>query len=181
VDALRVLVVGPTSAAWEEVAEEVGADLARLRRPGVDVSYRCTGAGPRAVRNDADAIEAAPHVVRAVVAAAREGFDAVIVDCTDDPGVDAAREVVAVPVIGAGEALRTAIDRSPRPVRLFTGDELRALPADELVARARGAATVALGATGFFHLVESFTTVDGVRFVIDPLDAALEWCLAGVR
>jgi hypothetical protein len=38
------------------------------------LSYRCTGAGPLAVHTAEDAIEAAPHVVRAVVDAADEGF-----------------------------------------------------------------------------------------------------------
>src|SRR5688572_13420610 len=79
---VRVLVIGPTSAPWSTVAGEVAADLARLARPNVAVSYRCTGDGPVAIHTDEDAIEAAPHVVRAVVDAAHEGFDAVIVDCT---------------------------------------------------------------------------------------------------
>jgi Asp/Glu/hydantoin racemase len=174
------LVVGPTSAPFEDLADDVEVDLERLRRSGLEVSYRCTGAGPRAVRNGADVIAAAPFVVRAVVAAARDGFAAVIVDCTDDPGVEAARDRVAIPVIGAGEGLRMAIERSPGPVQLFSGDELRTMAAGELVERARGAATVALGATGCSHLVELFAAVDGVRVVIDPLDAALECCLAAM-
>jgi Asp/Glu/hydantoin racemase len=171
---LQVLLVGPTSAPWEEVADELEADLARLRRPGIALSYRCTGAGPRAIRSRADLVEAAPHVVRTVVAAAGEGFDAVIVDCTDDPGVVAARALVTIPVIGAGEGLRIALSTSPRPVRLITGDDLRAMTPDELAERARGAATVALGATGYFQLVEPLKAIDGVRLVVDPLDAALE-------
>jgi Asp/Glu/hydantoin racemase len=85
---MRVLIVGPTRSPWAEIAEGVEADLARLSRPGVDVAYRCTGAGPAAIRTSQDAIDAAPHVVRTVTQAAGEGFDAVIVDCTDDPGVE---------------------------------------------------------------------------------------------
>jgi Asp/Glu/hydantoin racemase len=116
-----------------------------------------------------------------VVAAAGEGFDAVIVDCTDDPGVEAARAVVKIPVIGAGEGLRIALTASPRPIRLFTGDDLRAMTPDELVERPRGSTTVALGATGYSHLVELLKAIDGVRLVIDPLDAALERCLAAMH
>jgi allantoin racemase len=177
----RVLVVGPTSRSWEDVADGVTVDVDRLRRPGVELVYRCTGAGPKAVRSRDDAVAAAPHVVRAVVAAAAEAFDAVIVDCTADPGVHAARELVSIPVIGAGEALQMAIGRSPRPVRLFTGDELRTATTAELIERARGARTVALGATGFSHLVELLAGSAGVGIVIDPLDAALECCLVALR
>ena len=177
----RVLIVGPTSASWEDVAAEVTADLERLRRPDLELTYRCTSAGPPAIRGAADVAAAAPHVVRAAMAAAGDGFDAVIVDCTDDPGVAAARGAAGVPVIGAGEALRTAIAGAPRPVRLFSGDELRQLPVAEVVMRARGARTVALGATGFSHLVEPCAAVDGVRVVLDPLDVAVELCLAATR
>jgi Asp/Glu/hydantoin racemase len=174
---LRVLVVGPTSRPWDEVADEVAADLIRLRRTGVEVSYRCTGAGPHAILSSADAVAAAPHVVHVVVVAAADGFDAVIVDCTDDPGVEAARAMVEIPVVGAGEALRMAMVGAPQPVHLFSGDELRTMGIDELVERARGAATVVLGATGFSDRAELFAAIDGVTAVIDPLDAALDRCL----
>jgi 2'-5' RNA ligase len=177
----RILVVGPTSAPWAAIAAEVEADLARLRRPGVDVSYRCTGAGPASIRTDEDVTAAAPHVVRTVTEAAREGFDAVIVDCTDDPGVDDARAAVTIPVIGAGEALRAAVDSSPPPVRVFSGDELRSLTPAALVDEARDAKTVALGATGHAHLVGVFTAADPGRKVIEPLDAALDLCLARLQ
>ena len=84
---LRILVVGPTSAPWSAVADEVTADLARLTRPGIELEYRCTGGGPASIRDSTDAAAASPFVVRTVQAAEHEGLDAVIVDCTDDPGV----------------------------------------------------------------------------------------------
>jgi 2'-5' RNA ligase len=181
VSSRRILIVGPTSAPWAAIAADVEADLARLRRPGVDLSYRCTGAGPASIRTDDDVTAAAPHVVRTVTEAAREGFDAVIVDCTDDPGVDDARAAVSIPVVGAGEALRAAVDSSPPPVRLFSGDELRSLTPAALVDEARDARTVALGGTGHSSLVGVFTAVDAGRKVVEPLAAALDLCLARLR
>lgn len=178
---LRVLLVGPTSALWSEVEREVAADLARLARPDIAVSYRCTGAGPLAIHTDEDEIAAAPHVVRAVVEAAAEGFDAVIVDCTGDPGVVEARQAVRIPVVGAGEALRAAIDAAPTPVCLLTGDELRSFDPGALLAKTSGAETVALGGTGFSHLVDVLVDADPGRLVLDPLDQALEMCLAQLR
>jgi allantoin racemase len=44
------------------------------------------------------------QIVYAVMAAAREGFDAIVVNCFDDYGVEQARSVVDVPVIGIGSA-----------------------------------------------------------------------------
>jgi Asp/Glu/hydantoin racemase len=177
----RVLIVGPTSASWDDVAEGVTADLERLRPPDLELSYRCTAAGPRTIRRPADVVAAAPHVVQAAIAAAREGFDAVTVDCTDDPGVAAARQVADIPVIGAGEALRAAIADAPRPVRLFRGDDLRRFTTDEVLERARGARTIALGATGFSHHAERCAAIEGVRVLLDPLDVAVESCLSNAR
>ena len=127
----RLLIVGPTSASWGDAAEEVTVDLEPLRRPGLELSYRCIGAGRRAIRSDADVVAAVPHVVQVAVATAKEGFGAVIVDCTDDPGDAAARRSADITVIGAGEALRWAIAEALGPARLFSGDELRQLTTDE--------------------------------------------------
>ena len=101
-----------------------------------------------------------------------------IVDRTDDPGVAAARRSADITVIGAGEALRWAIAEAPGPARLFSGDELRQLTTDELPMRARGARTVALGATGFSYLVDSCAALEGVLVVLDPLTVAVEVGLA---
>jgi allantoin racemase len=174
---IRVLLIGPTSAPWSADAEDVEADLRRLARPDVLLSYRSTGAGPRAIHTDEDAIAAAPHVVRAVVDAADEGFDAVIVDCTADPGVAEARQAVTIPVVGAGEALRAAIGSAPTPVYVLTGDELRTLELGALLARTAGAATVALGGTGYSHLLGALVDADPERVILDPLDHALALCL----
>ena len=174
---LKVLLVGPTSAPWATIEADVDADLARLARPGVELSYRCTGAGPATIHSDEDSAAAAPFVVQTVVAAEAEGFDAVIVDCTADPGVAAARKVVQIPVVGAGEALQSAITAAPQPVCRLTADELRTGDVTTLANGLRGAATVALGGTGFSHLVEILTSVDPRLVVLDPLSVALDECL----
>jgi hypothetical protein len=40
----RVVIVGPTSAPWAEIAESVEDDLGHLRRPGLEVADVTTGA-----------------------------------------------------------------------------------------------------------------------------------------
>lgn len=169
-----MLLIGPTSVPWEAIADGVEADLARLARDGVELAYRCTGSGPAEIRSDVDALAAAPFVVQAVVDAASDGFDAVIVDCTADPGVTDARAAVQIPVIGAGEALQSAIACARRPVCMLTGDELRSITASALVARADGVATVALGGTDFSHLVDVIVDACPGIVVLDPLAVALD-------
>lgn len=170
---MRVLLLGPTSASWESIAAEVQADLDRLRRPGVELTYRCTPAGPEHVHTAADVEAAAPHVVAAIVTAQQDGFDGVIVDCTADPGVADARRAVRIPVVGAGEALRAAIAAVPEPVCVLDGDELRSMTTAQIVARAADATTVALGATGFSHLTDELAAALPHMTVLDPLPVAL--------
>ncbi len=170
--------IGPTSATWASIAAELEVDLARLARPGVELTYRCIGGGPSEIRNDEDARIAAPFVVQAVIDEMGDGFDAVIVDCTADPGVADARKVAAIPVVGVGEALRAAIAAAPRPVCELSGNELRSLDHAALISRTRGAATVALGGTGFSHLVDVLVEADPDLLVLDPLDVALDACIA---
>lgn len=45
-----------------------------------------------------------PYTVESTIQAEKEGFDAVIIACYFDPGVDEAREVVNIPVVGIAEA-----------------------------------------------------------------------------
>lgn len=45
-----------------------------------------------------------PWTLQMVVEAERRGYDAVITGCFADPGIDACREMVRIPVIGPGEA-----------------------------------------------------------------------------
>jgi allantoin racemase len=44
------------------------------------------------------------EIVRSVLQAAQDGFDAVVVNCFDDFGVEPARSVVSIPVVGIGAA-----------------------------------------------------------------------------
>ena len=43
---------------------------------------------------------AAPQVIQRILEAERNGMDAVVIDCMSDPGFDAVREAVSIPVIG---------------------------------------------------------------------------------
>lgn len=64
---------------------------------------------PSSVESRVEELGLALWVVEQAVEAERRGFDAVITGCFSDPGVEAARERVVIPVIGPGEtALYTA-------------------------------------------------------------------------
>lgn len=60
-------------------------------------------AGPVSVESAVDEVLAGPGVVAGALAAEAAGCSAMVIDCMLDPGLDAAREAVAIPVIGCGE------------------------------------------------------------------------------
>lgn len=60
--------------------------------------------GPASIESRFDDALAAPGVVAGAIEAAADGADAIVVDCMADTGVAAAREAVAVPVVGAAES-----------------------------------------------------------------------------
>ncbi len=77
---------------------------------------------------------AAPGVVDAALAAEADGIEALVIDCMLDPGLEAAREAVAIPVIGCGEAgLRAAAEAGPFSVVTVLDRQARAFR--ELAAR----------------------------------------------
>ncbi|MCC6010554.1 MAG: aspartate/glutamate racemase family protein [Fervidicoccaceae archaeon] len=46
----------------------------------------------------------APYILQKVKWAEKEGYGAVVIDCFGDPAIDAAREIVNIPVVGANHA-----------------------------------------------------------------------------
>lgn len=60
--------------------------------------------GPISVECEYDCALAAPHVVALARDAEQKGYNGVVVYCFDDPGVNACKEVLQIPVVGAGEA-----------------------------------------------------------------------------
>jgi allantoin racemase len=72
--------------------------------PGCEVEVRSLPRGPASIESAYDAALVVPELLRAVADAEEEAFDAVIVGCFSDPGLDAARELVTGPVIGPGAA-----------------------------------------------------------------------------
>ncbi len=74
------------------------------RFPSLQVTSRCIPDHPSGVHNEATERSAAPLVAALAAEFEKEGYDAVIVSCAGDPGVEEARRQVRIPVIGAGRA-----------------------------------------------------------------------------
>jgi allantoin racemase len=86
------------------LAEKAAAEYRAAANGGAEISLACLPNGTRTIESDFDIALAQPETVRAAIQAENEGVDACIVACFSDPGVDAAREMVNIPVIGEGQA-----------------------------------------------------------------------------
>lgn len=70
----------------------------------VTFSHAGLARGPASIEGAFDDALAGPGIIAAALEAEAAGVDAVIIDCMGDPGLAAAREAVAIPVLGPGEA-----------------------------------------------------------------------------
>jgi allantoin racemase len=81
------------------------ADCARaVAGDAVIVTGVTSEIGPESIESHYDEALSVPGVLRAVQRGEQEGVDGFVIACFGDPGLDAAREVAAGPVIGIAEA-----------------------------------------------------------------------------
>ena len=71
---------------------------------GTEVIAEPTARGPAAIESAHDAGLVVPELIRLAPLAQKRGFDALIIGCYSDPGLDALRELLTIPVIGPGAA-----------------------------------------------------------------------------
>lgn len=98
---MRIRVVVP---GINRESEAMGLDqYSAAARPGTEISLAFLDDGPDSIESRYEATMAGPGIVSKVLAAEKDGVDAAIIDCVLDPGMDAAREIVSIPVVGPGE------------------------------------------------------------------------------
>ncbi len=77
-------------------------------RPDTELSIKTIDTHTTILRPYADSLYfellQTQYVVEGIIQAEKEGFDAAIIGCYFDPGLDPAREVVDIPVVGLAEA-----------------------------------------------------------------------------
>jgi allantoin racemase len=86
-------------------AGEVARRRAFLREragPGVEVDVWSLAEGPASIESAYEAALVVPELTERVRRAECLGWSAVIVGCFSDPGLDALRELVTIPVVGPG-------------------------------------------------------------------------------
>jgi len=85
-------------------SDERAEYLEERASPGVTVEARPSKGGPSTIESMVDEYASIPGTLEAVRAAEEEEFDAIVTGCFGDPGIDAARELVSIPVLAPGES-----------------------------------------------------------------------------
>lgn len=78
------------------------AFLERYAEAGTEIEVRSVARGTASVESAYDAAIIVPYIIEELREAETQGAAACIVGCFSDPGLDAVREVVKVPVVGPG-------------------------------------------------------------------------------
>jgi allantoin racemase len=97
---MRILVVNPNTTA--SMTEKIGAAARRVASAGTDILAVNSANGPASIEGFYD--EAMSLAGMLAVIRETKDFDAVVIACFDDTGLDAARCLTDKPVIGIGEA-----------------------------------------------------------------------------
>ena len=80
------------------------ADFEPHARPDTRVTQTEIDHGPASIESSFDEALALPDTIAKIVAAERDGADAVVIDCMGDPAVDAGREATDMLVLGPAQS-----------------------------------------------------------------------------
>jgi len=106
--------------------------LKQIANPGTEIVVKSLPQGPETIESEFDKALAEKHVVEVVareLLSGKGGYDAVMINCFDDPGVKALREVVHdTLVLGIGEtSITTALMLGFSIAIISTGRESKAI------------------------------------------------------
>ena len=98
---MKILVINPNSS--EKMTASVCSVLKRVKRSDTQLMVVRTVGAPPAIQSASDIAQTVPFMLELVRKANRENYDAVILACFSDPGLEAAREQSDILVMGIEE------------------------------------------------------------------------------
>lgn len=99
---MKIMVINPNTS--QSMTDHLRQELERIKRPETELTVVCAESGPETIESAYDEAYAIPPTLDLVKKANREGYDAVILACFSDPGLEAAKEISEIPVIGIEES-----------------------------------------------------------------------------
>lgn len=130
---MRILVVNPNTTAT--MTETIAAAAHGAAAAGTVIDAVTSAMGPDSIEGYYDEALSVPGLLAAIREGERAGADAAIIACFDDTGLDAARAMAAIPVIGICEAALSLASFIARRFTVVTTAERARIPVEDLVAR----------------------------------------------
>jgi len=126
---MRICVINPNSS--KSVTDHLRNTLNKIKRDDCELTVICPEHGPVSIESAYDETIAAFYVMDLVKKANEDGYDAIVLACFSDPGLDAAKEISSIPVIGIEEATLHMAAMLGHKFSIMTGMERR-IPTREL-------------------------------------------------
>ncbi|PRY42232.1 aspartate/glutamate racemase family protein [Umezawaea tangerina] len=121
---MLIKIVNPNTS--KGMTRSIHAAALAMAAPGTSVDAVSPAMGPASIESHYDEALSVPGVLAEVAAGEQSGVDGYVIACFGDPGLDAARELAAGPVVGIAEAaMRTAAYLGRRFTVVTTLDRTR--------------------------------------------------------
>ena len=99
---MRILIINPNTTA--SMTATIADSAWRVAGHQTEIVAVTSSMGPVSIEGYYDEVFAVPGLLKEIAAGEKQGIDAVVIACFDDTGLDAARALANVPVIGICEA-----------------------------------------------------------------------------
>jgi allantoin racemase len=80
--------------------EDIVKETSTCKAPDTQIDIVTLSKGPASIESYYDEVLCSYHLLEQLKQAEKDGIDGIFIDCFGDPGVDAAREIVSIPVVG---------------------------------------------------------------------------------
>ena len=129
----RVLVVNPNTTA--SMTDTIAAAARGVAAASTEIMAVTSSMGPVSIEGYYDEAFALPGLLKAIAEGERDGAQAAVIACFDDTGLDAARAMAGIPVIGICEAALVTAAFIAKRFTVVTTMERSRVPIEELAHR----------------------------------------------
>jgi allantoin racemase len=131
--ATRILVVNPNTTA--SMTATIGAAARAVAATATEIVAVASTMGPASIEGYYDEALAVPGLLREIAKGERAGARAAVIACFDDTGLDAARAMAAIPIVGICEAALAMAALVAQRIVVVTTMERSLVPIEALVRR----------------------------------------------
>jgi len=100
---MRIMVINPNTS--ESMTEHIRTELTKIKRGDTELNVVCAEKGPLTIESSYDRSLAVPELLKLVQKANKEKYDGVIINGFGDPGLESAREISDILIMGIEETV----------------------------------------------------------------------------